>query len=214
MTVIRDRPEVDMIIVTYQAGRDICLLVKQALDSSAVSIRPVIVDNASSDHSADRAADAGATVHRLASNLGYGAAANRGIDASDREWVVVANQDLELPKDAIARLIDANERWEAWLGQPVIVGPALLKPDGERQETCHLLPTLSRQLVALLAGERTSRTRNTAAQTAEEQVCGWVSAALVLGRRTTFTSVGGFDPSYFMYVEDVDLFSRLLEQGV
>ena len=47
----------------------------------------------------------------------------------------------------------------------------------------------------------------------EEGTTGWLSGSCMLLRREAFEQVAGFDPSYFMYCEDMDLCRRLGEAG-
>ena len=46
-----------------------------------------------------------------------------------------------------------------------------------------------------------------------ERTAGWLSGSCLLLRRDAFDAVGGFDPGYFMYFEDVDLGDRLGDAG-
>jgi N-acetylglucosaminyl-diphospho-decaprenol L-rhamnosyltransferase len=46
-----------------------------------------------------------------------------------------------------------------------------------------------------------------------ERPAGWLSGSCLMVRRTAFDQVGGFDPGYFMYFEDVDLGDRLQRAG-
>src|ERR1700712_3673254 len=46
-----------------------------------------------------------------------------------------------------------------------------------------------------------------------ERPAGWLSGSCLLVDLAAFASVGGFDPGYFMYFEDVDLAERLAERG-
>ena len=47
----------------------------------------------------------------------------------------------------------------------------------------------------------------------QEGTTGWLSGSCMLLRREAFEAVAGFDPSYFMYCEDMDLCRRLGEAG-
>lgn len=58
-----------------------------------------------------------------------------------------------------------------------------------------------------------TRYRNDSPEHVSRRDVGWLSGACVLVRRTAFESVGGFNPAYFMYFEDVDLGDRLTKAG-
>ncbi len=64
-----------------------------------------MVDNGSSDNSADIAREAGARVIELSSNRGFAAAVNVGIRESTRDWLLVVNNDVELTEGWLATLL-------------------------------------------------------------------------------------------------------------
>ena len=41
----------------------------------------------------------------------------------------------------------------------------------------------------------------------------WVSGAFMLGRKSTFEQIGGFDKDFFMYCEDIEICWRLNKEG-
>jgi len=65
----------------------------------------IVVDDGSSDRTADRAAEAGATVIRHAENIGYGAAIKTGIRAAAHEFIVITDADGTYPPDQIPHLL-------------------------------------------------------------------------------------------------------------
>jgi GT2 family glycosyltransferase len=68
----------------------------------------ILVDNGSSDGSADLAEKLGARVLRLETNLGFAAAVNRGIESADADWIAILNNDVTLAPDWLARMLSAT----------------------------------------------------------------------------------------------------------
>lgn len=205
--------DVEVIIVSHDGERHLPAAIGSFLASDGVQPRVTVVDNASSDASREVASQAGATVVRLTENVGYGAAFNVGMRRSSAEWLVCANQDVVAEPGAVARLRETAFEAEGRHGAGCVLGPLLLEADGSVAETCHPLPSPSRLVGAFLVGETRAGARNRAVELDRPHVCGWLSGTCLLGRRAVFLDVGGFDERYFMYVEDVDLFSRLERRG-
>lgn len=221
-------PEVDVVVVAHNGGDALRSAVQSILASRRVRAQVLVVDNASSDGSLDaldrlsgRLADGGSGRHgpavsvlRLARNVGYGAGFNAGLARTTSPWVACANQDIVLHPDTLRFLVESATEGEAQLGASAIVGPRIVRPDGSTTETCHSIPSLGEECRRLLfsAKWRDAVTPEPAA-TARWVRCGWVSGVFLVGRRAVFEDLGGFDPDYFMYVEDLDLFRRLQDAG-
>lgn len=204
--------EVEAVIVSFNGAHCLPDAIGSLLASEGVNTSVTVVDNASTDTSVTVAEKAGAAVVRLRENRGYGAAFNAAMRRSGADWLVCANQDVVVASDAIARLIATAHDFEQD-GGGYILGPRILRPDGSAAETCHPLPSVHRLVAAFLVGEKRAGARDQAVALHRPQPCGWLSATCLVGRRQVFLDIGGFDERYFMYVEDVDLFSRLHARG-
>ena len=155
-------------------------------------------------------------------NLGYGTATNRGAAASTSEFVLVCNPDLEVPADAVETLADALDRDPGL----ALVGPLIRTPSGDRYPSARQFPSMidaaGHAMLGIFAPDnrftRSYQRSELDATGADASGIGtvdvdWVSGACFLVRREAFEEVGGFDESFFMYLEDVDLCWRLERAG-
>jgi len=99
------------------------------------------------------------------------------------------------------------------------VGALVRNTDGSLQPSARKVPSVLEStghafLGPIAPNNRFSRSYTMADwdRTSEREV-EWVSGSAVLIRRAAFEEVGGFDEGYFMYVEDVDLCTRLRAAG-
>jgi len=167
-----------------------------------VTGRWIVVDNNSSDDSAALARSLGAEVIRLDRNVGFSAANNAGLRTVDTGWCLFVNPDVQVGTsedlDRLARVSAAN--------QDALVAPQLLNPDGSEQCNARGLPFLSDKFAnrgVALPGSRLGDYARSGFAT--PTYAGWVTGAAIGGRTRTFLSLGGWDESYFLYYEDLDL---------
>ncbi|MEA2686646.1 MAG: N-acetylglucosaminyl-diphospho-decaprenol L-rhamnosyltransferase, partial [Actinomycetota bacterium] len=169
----------------------------------------VVVDNASSDGSEEALAGAGTDVRFLptGSNLGFGTAANIGVAKTGADYVLILNPDTIVEPGtvkALAAALDEDPRL-------AVVGPRIDNPDGTLYPSARQFPRLTDAVghaflgMVWRANPFTTRYRMLDWDHAQPGPVDWVGGACMLVRRTAFEQVGGFDPAYFMYVEDVDL---------
>ena len=211
-----DDGRVAAIVVNYNAARhlDACVLSIHANGVSDV----IVIDNGSVDESRQVALAAGAQWVPLADNVGYGRGANRGAERPEGQsaaYLLICNPDTELSDGAVAALV-ASLSAEPDLG---VVGPRVSNPDGSLYPSARTFPNLvdalGHGLLGLIAPRNrfTRRYRMLDWDHRRPARVDWVSGACFLARREAWDAVGGFDPVYFMYMEDVDLCWRLARSG-
>ena len=208
-------PEVGVVVVTYSPGAHLDTFLDTLEKATSHPVGVVLADNGSTDGAPERAAERpGVTLVRTGSNLGYGRAANLGVPRAPGDWVVIANPDVAWEPGSLDTLLEAAERWPA----AGVLGPAILAPDGTLYPSARQLPSLGRGIGHALCGWWWPSNPWTAAYRRErglptERVAGWLSGSCMLVRREAFDAVGGFDPAYFMYFEDLDLCERIARAG-
>ncbi len=174
--------------------------------------RLIVLDNCSTDGS-DIAAEQEFggepwfSIMRVERNLGFGAGANRAIENSDDEILVLANNDTVFTPGSLSSLIDALERHP----EAGMVGPRLLWPDGSLQPSMRDFPFPGKLIREHLPFLR----RKTAYYSSHlsEQKVDWLVGAVMVFRRKALLDTGLFDEDYFFYHEETDLQYRLSRSG-
>lgn len=197
-------PRVSLIIVNWNAGE----LIKKTLSALKNQTYPIdeviVVDNASTDSSADDLEKwcPGVKVVRLNENIGFAAANNYAarLVADECNWIALLNPDA-IPETAwLESLVDAVKKYSgyAFLGSRLLMTnePATIDGTGD---IYHVSGLVWRD------GHGVKADASEAAVTEIFSPC----AAAALYRRDAFLEANGFDDDFFCYVEDVDLGFRL-----
>lgn len=200
--------------MTYSPGEALTGFLSSLSSAVTGSCEVVLADNGSADGAPEAAVGPGVTLLRTGGNLGYGRAANVGAQGAAADWLVVANPDVIWCPGSLDELLDAAGRWP----NAACLGPAIRTPDGQLYPSARAFPSLGRGVGHAVFGWFWPANPWTRAYRAEagkpvEGPTGWLSGSCMLLRRSAFEQVGGFDPSFFMYCEDMDLCRRLAERG-
>lgn len=209
---------VAVVLVTHDTRTEV-LAALDSLDADGIAPphgEVVVVDTGSRDGTTEavRRAWPGVRVLPLA-NTGFARAANAGLRATDAPTVVVANADVRFQRGAIATLA----RTMACDPGLAAVGPEVRYLDGTRQASARRRPDATTAVLHAVLGRiypDNPWTRRYHARDLDPTVArdvDWLSGCALALRRAAVDAVGGFDPGYFLYVEDVDLAERLREAG-
>ena len=153
-------------------------------------------------------------------NLGYGKAANRLFEALPQPapWVAVLNTDLYWQPGSFETLLG----WLTSQQDVVAAVPQILSPSGQVERLTKRDPSFialcSRRFVPQWLKPVWLR-RLDARFTMDDQnlhtiyEVPYLSGCCLFVRSNAYASVGGFDPAYFLYLEDADLTRRLRPLG-
>jgi len=204
-----------VVTVTYSPGDSLLTFLDSLSTATRAPLDIVLADNGSTDGSVEAAEQRpDVRLVRTGGNLGYGRAANAGVRETTAEFVVVANPDIIWSPGSLDALLAAAHRWP----QGASFGPLIRTPRGAVYPSARALPSLGRGIGHALCGWWWPSNPWTASYRAEreapvERTAGWLSGSCLLMRRDAFDAIGGFDPAYFMYFEDLDLGERFGKAG-
>jgi GT2 family glycosyltransferase len=189
-----------IVVVTHESADHILTLLNGLLDQLGPSDELVVVDNASADGTAAIARGAGARVHVIetGTNLGFGGGCHLGARATSAPLLLFINPDSAPHADFLDRMRTASleqPRWGAWQAAVLMPG-GLINTDGG---VVHYLGIGW----AGHCGEPLARLPDGPSEVA------FASGAAMVVRRWAWEHTGGFDASYFLYHEDLDLGLRL-----
>lgn len=209
------RDDVAAVIVSYNV-RDLLVRCIASLRADGVG-HIVVVDNDSSDGSAEaaRRADPEVEVIALDRNVGFGSGANAGVVRTTAPYVVILNPDLEVEPGATKTLLDALEQ-DPTVG---IAAPLIVTPDGRLYPSARRFPDMVDAAghaflhFVWRSNPFSRRYRMLDWDHTDAADVDWVAGTHFVVRRTAWDEVGGFDEGFFMYLEDVDLCWRLKARG-
>ncbi len=210
-------PDITVSIVSYNT-RDLlrtCLLALRAVATEA-KLQVIVADNESSDGSIAMVEAEFPEVEAFATggNLGYGKANNLAFERAHGRYFFALNSDTEVQPGALRALLEFMD------SHPEAGGACaqLIYPDGRLQTTVGRDPDIAGiSLEQLYLDKLWGRLRPAAAAEPLEEVepreVEQIAGACQFMRSDAYRQVGGFDPVYFMYNEDVDLNIQVRKAG-
>jgi GT2 family glycosyltransferase len=202
-------PSVTVIVVNWN-GKDYldpCLQSLQALDYPSDRLQIIVVDNASHDGSIEHLRRHYSTVTVLPQthNLGFSPAVNLAASSATTDAVALVNNDMRVDPQWLRHLA----KWYRPEQGTVCVAGTMLNWDGDRIDYAGGAVNLHGFGEQPHHGQPLSEVVLVDGST-QPFACG----GSMLVHRETFVSLGGFDPAFFAYFEDVDFGLRLQVCGL
>ena len=200
--------DVTVSIVNHE-NRDAVLEALRALaadEGREAALEVIVVDNVSQDGSVDaiRAAFPDVKVIARGRRAGYGANHNLALREAAGRHVLLLNDDTDVQPgaiDALCRHLDDH-------ADVAVAAPTVRSADGALEPTLWPRPSLR---VDLLGSALFGLVRPIPPGSAEP--IGWAMGCALMVRRDALVAAGGFDEGYFMYSEEIDLCTRLVDAG-
>lgn len=143
-------------------------------------------------------------------NGGFAYAADRGIEATSGEAVVLLNADARLRGELNPALCFMKNHPGA-----AVIGPRIVNAEGELQDSARPFMTplraLKRSVARIFNGKRVILEKNF--DYGRTQLVDWVIGAFMMIKRSAIDKAGMLDERYFMYLEDMDWCKRFWDRG-
>lgn len=214
------KPRCSVVTVNWNSRDALKIFLKSLERYEDLSILQVIVsDNHSSDGSVEMLKKEFPYVElqENGANIGFGAANNRALELVKGDYILFANPDMEFIESGIEKLVSALET----VREIGACGCVVLNADDSFMKQCRRGfpdPLTSFYYVSGLSmlfpkNRRVGKYFYTNVPTDRPMDVDALSGSFFLARKEALKVVGGFDESYFLFVEEVDLFLRMRRAG-
>ncbi len=196
-------------------------LLRQCLSSlwqtkQEIDFEVIVVDNASVDGTAEMVEQNFPQVKLIANqqNKGFAVACRQGADLAKGDYLLFLNDDTQVFDHTLDKTVGYLKQHP----QVAVLGCRILNPDGSQQPSVRKLPKLFDQLVVL------SKMHNFFPRLLADylqldfdyqktQVVEQVMGAYFLTPRLAWQQLGGFDPNFYLWFEEVDYCARARQAG-
>jgi GT2 family glycosyltransferase len=178
----------------------------------------IVIDNNSQDGSPEMLKEEFPKINLIESkaNLGFGRANNLGLVQSRGKYVVLLNSDAFVEKGSLSKAIAHMDKESSI----ALGGGQLIGSKGEWQPSGRQFPSLLNDFLHLSGlaakyprskffgrADHTWKPRN------QKYEIDWPPGAFSIIRKSVLEKIGGFDPRFFFYYEEVDLCQRIKIAG-
>jgi GT2 family glycosyltransferase len=208
----KKRLKISIVFCNWNGGEDIIKALKSVKAQTYKGIETIVVDNGSTDGSADKIETGfkGVRLIRSVSNLGFAGGNNLGIAEASGDIIFTINQDVILTEDFVEKIARYFEKAPNSAGS---VGGKILRMDGKLIDSAGLRLSRARRFFDRGSGESDEGQFDKS-----EEVFGLCAAAAAY-RKSMLEKISGgnragyFDERYYLLVEDVDLAWRARHYG-
>lgn len=210
---------ISAVILNYRTPREAVRCVRAMRRQTVRPAEIFVVDNRSEDESVGYMRNAlrelpDVRIVENRTNAGFAQGNNLAFSMATGDIVLVTNPDNELSPDAIERMLAVLDA-EPDVG---LVAPKLIHEDGTIRPSArrfpHLLDVIAkRTALQRLLPQRVARYLQEECDPDVRRDVDWVVGACLLVRRTVLDALGGFDPRFFLFFEDMDFCRRCWNAG-
>lgn len=198
-------PEVSIIIVNYRTPELTIRCIDSIVQFAKATHEIIVVDNHSQDNSAALIRSAYPTIKIIENpdNEGFGRGNNHGARMSKGNYLLLLNSDIILQENCIDHCLELIKK-RADIG---VLGCKLVNDDGSDQNSRYYdVATLKSIWRTNLLVDKFFTFKNGELEA--------VMGAFFLMPRDLYQKLGGFDPDFFMYSEELELCKRVRNQGL
>lgn len=187
------------------------------LGNAPLLVEVIVVDSASQDHTVDMVRERFPWVRLMPQNgnIGFTRGNNLGLAAARGRFLLLLNPDTVVHGRALNRLVEVLDCHP----EAGIAGPHVLNTDGTTQSTRRRFPT---PITALFESTwlqgyapRGILARYYVTDQPDDGIyeVDWVQGCALIARREVYEQIGGLDPGYVMFSEEMDWCRRAKSAG-